>query len=72
MDAGIFQRRSSVLVAEALWACLHGVTALLLDHPAQLETDPDALSATVVDTAIQGLLAASTLSGPPEEAEKKA
>jgi AcrR family transcriptional regulator len=59
MDAAIFQRRSSVLVAEALWACLHGVTALLLDHSEQLETDADALAATVVDTAIRGLLVAS-------------
>jgi AcrR family transcriptional regulator len=57
MDAGIFQRRPSVLVAEALWACLHGVTALLLDHAEQLETEADALAATVVDTAIRGLLA---------------
>jgi AcrR family transcriptional regulator len=66
MDAGIFQRRSSVLVAEALWACLHGVTALLLDHGAQLETEADALAATVVDTAIQGLMPA------PRPATKKA
>jgi AcrR family transcriptional regulator len=57
MGACIFQSRSSVLVAEALWACLHGVTALLLDHGEQLETDADALAATVVDTAIRGLLA---------------
>ncbi len=56
MDAGIFQRRASVVVAEALWACLHGVTALLLDHGDQLETDADALAATVVDTAIRGLM----------------
>jgi AcrR family transcriptional regulator len=67
MDAGTFQRRSSVLVAEALWACLHGVTALLLDHSEQLETEADALAATVVDTAIRGLLVASTLPALSEE-----
>ncbi len=71
MDGGIFQRRSSVLVAEALWACLHGATALLLDHREQLETDADALAATVVDTAIRGLMAASTSPGPsPKRTEK--
>jgi AcrR family transcriptional regulator len=68
MDAGIFQRRPSILVAEALWACLHGVTALLLDHRDQLETDADALAATVVDTAIRGLMAASI---PPGEKGKR-
>jgi AcrR family transcriptional regulator len=72
MDAGTFQRRSPVLVAEALWACLHGVTALLLDHSAQLETDGDVLAATVVDAAIRGLMAASSPSRPlPDEEEKE-
>jgi AcrR family transcriptional regulator len=60
MDAGIFQRRPSVQVAEALWACLHGITALLVDHSGHLETDADTLAATVVDTAIRGLMAAAT------------
>jgi AcrR family transcriptional regulator len=73
MDAGIFQRRSPVPVAEALWACLHGITALLLDHSDQLETDADALAATVVDMAIRGLMAASTLSSrSPKRTEKNA
>ena len=71
MDAGTFERRSPVVVAEALWACLHGVTALLLDHSAQLETDPDVLAATVVDAAIRGLMAASSPSQPlPDQAGK--
>jgi AcrR family transcriptional regulator len=70
MDAGIFERRSSVLVAEALWACLHGVTALVLDHAEHLETDADALAATVVDMAIRGLIASCTPSRPPEEQRK--
>ena len=65
MDAGIFQRRSPVLVAEALWACLHGVTALLLDHSAKLESDADALAATVVDAAIRGLMAPPSRPGSP-------
>jgi len=67
MDAGTFQRRSPVLVAEALWACLHGVTALLLDHSAKLASDADALAAMVVDAAIRGLMAASS----PDEAGRE-
>jgi hypothetical protein len=55
MEAGIFRRASSMLVAEALWACCHGTTALLLDHSDHL-TNADALAATVVDTAIRGLM----------------
>jgi AcrR family transcriptional regulator len=72
MDAGTFQRRSPVLVAEALWACLHGVTALLLDHSAKLATDADTLAATVVDAAIRGLMAASSSWRPlPDDAGKE-
>jgi AcrR family transcriptional regulator len=58
MDAGIFAPGNSALVAEALWACLHGTTALLLDHAEHLESDADALASTVVDTAIRGLMRA--------------
>lgn len=55
MDVGIFERRPSVLVAESLWASLHGVTALLLDHADHLESDPDDLAAAVIDIALRGL-----------------
>jgi AcrR family transcriptional regulator len=59
MEAGVFEQRPSSLVAEALWACLHGVTALLLDHGEHLESDPDTLAGAVVDTALHGLARAS-------------
>jgi AcrR family transcriptional regulator len=54
MEAGMFERRPPVLVAEALWACLHGVTAALLDHGDHLESDPDGLASMVIDTALRG------------------
>ncbi len=57
-ECGIFAPGNSVLAAEALWACVHGATTLLLDHAEHLESDPDTLAATVVDTAIRGLMAA--------------
>jgi len=56
VEAGIFTPGNSMLIAEALWACLHGTTALLLDHAQHLQSDPDALASTVVDTAIRGLM----------------
>ena len=43
------------LVAEAMWACLHGVTALLLDLPSQVQAEPDTLIETVLDLAMRGL-----------------
>jgi AcrR family transcriptional regulator len=58
MDAGVFALANPTLVAEALWACLHGATALLLDHTEHLESDADTLASTVVDTAIRGLMQA--------------
>jgi AcrR family transcriptional regulator len=48
-----------LLAAEALWACMHGVTILLIDRPDILESDPDVLADAVIDTAIAGLLASA-------------
>lgn len=59
MEAGVFERRPTVLVAEALWAAVHGVTAILLDHADHLDSDPDALAAAVIDIALRGLVRAS-------------
>ena len=59
MEAGLFERRPTVLVAEALWACLHGVTAVLLDHGEHLESDPDSLAGAVIDAALRGFARAS-------------
>lgn len=59
MDAGLFERRPTALVAEALWAAIHGVTALLLDHAEHLESDPEALAEAVIDISLRGLIRAS-------------
>lgn len=56
MEAGVFRRAHPTLVAEAMWACLHGVTALLLDLPAHIEAEPDALVDAVLDLAINGAI----------------
>ena len=56
VEAGTFAPGNSMLIAEALWACLHGTTAVLLDHAQHLQSDAEALASTVVDTAIRGLM----------------
>jgi AcrR family transcriptional regulator len=55
MQAGIFRESDSTLVAEAVWASLHGTTALLLDQAEHVVSPPDALIATVLDIVIAGL-----------------
>ena len=57
MQAGQFRPGDPLLVAEALWASLHGVTALLIDMPHNLESAPDLLVNAVLDIAIRGLSA---------------
>ncbi len=57
MQSGIFRRADPVLTAEAVWASLHGVTALLLDQREHLESEADALVTAVIDMAVRGLSA---------------
>ena len=42
-------------IAEAIWATVHGVTALLLDQAENLETPPDQLIDTTLDLLLSGL-----------------
>jgi AcrR family transcriptional regulator len=55
MQSGQFRPGDPHLVAEALWASLHGVTALLIDLSIHLDSKPDLLVDTVLDIAIRGL-----------------
>ena len=57
MGAGVFRPGNPLLVAEALWASLHGVTALLIDLSAHVESAPDLLIEAVLETAVRGLSA---------------
>ncbi len=57
METGQFRPGNSLLVAEALWASLHGVTALLLDLSVHVESPPDVLIETVLEMAVRGLSA---------------
>jgi AcrR family transcriptional regulator len=59
MQAGIFRQGDLVLTAEAVWASLHGVTALLLDQREHLESETEALVEAVIEIAVRGLAAAT-------------
>ena len=54
MDAGVFVQCDRTLRMEAVWACLHGVTALLLDQRAFITSEPDALVEVVLTLARSG------------------
>ena len=55
MAAGLFRPGPSVPVAEAIWACLHGTTALLLDQCKHVTTPPESLIERVIDMIVAGL-----------------
>lgn len=55
IDAREFPDRPAMLMAEAIWACMHGLVALLLTHAGAVESAPDDLVCQVVDMAIAGL-----------------
>lgn len=55
MEAGLFRPGSSESAAEAVWACLHGLTALLVDQAQHLSTPQDRLIDQVLDMATAGL-----------------
>ncbi len=54
MTAGLFRPGPSEPVAEAIWACLHGVTALLLDQAGHVKTSPERLIEHVIEIVAGG------------------
>ena len=54
---GIFKPADASVRSEAIWAALHGITALLVDRPAAIENPPDLVVETLIETLIAGLLA---------------
>ncbi len=55
MAEGSFRPGASESIAEAIWACLHGVTALLLDQAEHVVTPPEHLVEQVIDLVTLGL-----------------
>lgn len=56
METGQFRPGSPEATSEAIWACVHGLTALLLDQPHHICTPSDTLVDQVIDIAIRGCL----------------
>jgi AcrR family transcriptional regulator len=57
MRAGVFAEADPALTAEAVWAAMHGITALLLDQADHLKAEPAALVARAIDIILKGLSA---------------
>jgi AcrR family transcriptional regulator len=57
VESGIFIRAEPMVIAEALWAWLHGVVMLMLDQPDHICSPADQLIDTVLDAAINGFRA---------------
>ena len=55
MAAGLFRPGPSEPAAEAIWACLHGITAMLLDQAEHIKTPHEQLIQQVIGMAIAGL-----------------
>jgi len=54
MAAGRFRPGDAVTIAETIWAVLHGLTVVLLDHQWHLATGADAMITTTIDMIIRG------------------
>ncbi len=55
MQAGLFRPGPSVPAAEAIWACMHGVTSLLIDQCDHLVTPQPHLVDTAIEMIMRGM-----------------
>ncbi len=62
IQEGVFAPTDDILTAEAVWACLHGTTALLIDLRQHVRSPPESVTATVIDTMIAGFCATTIAS----------
>lgn len=60
VDAGRFQTENLDLLAQSLWAAVHGVTSLLIERPSFPWVARRKLIARVIDSAVEGLLVKAT------------
>ena len=57
MRSGVFAETDPLLTAEAVWAAMHGITALLLDQADHIKSEPMSLIDKQIDIIIKGLSA---------------
>jgi len=55
MQAGDLHTAPSGPITEAIWACIHGLTMLLLDQCDHVTTPPEQLIQTVLDIVMNGM-----------------
>lgn len=55
MHNGVFAAADPVLTAEAVWAAVHGITALLLDQADHVQSGPATLIDAGIDIIVKGL-----------------
>ncbi len=55
MAAGLFRPGPSQPAGEAIWACLHGVTSMLLDQAEHIKTPHEHLIQQVIGMTVAGL-----------------
>lgn len=55
IDAGLFRKADPDVTVRALWAALHGITALLIQMPNFAWGDQQAVVDSIIGTAIEGL-----------------
>jgi AcrR family transcriptional regulator len=55
MRTGVFTPADALVTAEAVWASIHGTTALLLDQATHIKTDHAALIDKTIDIIVRGL-----------------
>ena len=51
---GRFRLGNPEMMAETIWAALHGLTILLIDQPEHLSTSPDSLIESMIDMVVGG------------------
>jgi AcrR family transcriptional regulator len=57
ISAGKLRVKDAELASQTLWACIHGITALLITHEHFPWVEREKLIHSVVDTAVEGLIA---------------
>jgi AcrR family transcriptional regulator len=57
MQAGVFRRGDATLIAEAIWASMHGVTSVAIEVQDRMQSEFWPLADCVIDTVLAGLRA---------------
>ena len=62
VGAGQLRAGDTVVIAETIWVCMHGLVSALVNLPDHVQSDRDALIESVIDNVITGLACPTSLS----------